>query len=241
MFKTVTEAIAFAEALQQTVGPCGDREVVIAAPFTALSPMGRVLTVEGFHLAAQNFHWEEKGAFTGEISGRMLAEVGCRFVIVGHSERRQLFGETNETVNRKVLAAFHWDLVPILCVGEVLGEREEGKTFTVIGSQVERAIQGLSVDQAAMLVIAYEPVWAIGTGVTASPQQAQEVHAFIRGRIGRLCDKSIANGMRILYGGSVKADNVDALMAEPDLDGFLVGGASLEVASFKRIIQYQSS
>lgn len=240
MHKTIAEAVAFVESLQREVGDYNDREVIIAPPYTALSAVRNALWRKDFKLAAQNFHWEEKGAFTGEISGAMLKDVGCDGVIIGHSERRQLFGETNEMLLKKVAGAFREGFLPILCVGEVLEEREGGRTFTVVGSQLEQGLAGLPADQARQLALAYEPVWAIGTGRTATPDQAQEVHAFIRERCAALWDKTVANSMRILYGGSVKPDNVDSLMAQPDIDGMLVGGASLEVGSFKRIVQYQT-
>lgn len=240
MHKTIAEAVAFVESLQREVGDYNDREVIIAPPYTALSAVRNALWRKDFKLAAQNFHWEEKGAFTGEISGAMLKDVGCDGVIIGHSERRQLFGETNEMLLKKVAGAFREGFLPILCVGEVLEEREGGRTFTVVGSQLEQGLTGLPADQARQLALAYEPVWAIGTGRTATPDQAQEVHAFIRERCAALWDKTVANSMRILYGGSVKPDNVDSLMAQPDIDGMLVGGASLEVGSFKRIVQYQT-
>jgi triosephosphate isomerase len=240
MFKTVTEAIFFVRSIQEQTGPCDDREVMIAPPFTALKPVRDILQQRGYCLAAQNTHWEEKGAFTGEVSPVMLKDLGCDYVIVGHSERRQLFGETDETVRLKAASVFKAGMVPVVCVGEVLEQREKGKTFEVIGSQLDGALEGLSAAQAQRLVIAYEPVWAIGTGKTATPGQAQEVHAFIRQRIGARFDKEVENKTRILYGGSVKPDNVDTLMAEPDIDGALVGGASLEVGSFKRIIEFNS-
>lgn len=240
MHKTIAESVAFVESLQREVGDYNDREVIIAPPYTALSAVRNALWRKDFKLAAQNFHWEEKGAFTGEISGAMLKDVGCDGVIIGHSERRQLFGETNEMLLKKVAGAFRGGFLPILCVGEVLDEREGGRTFTVVGSQLEQGLAGLPADQARQLALAYEPVWAIGTGRTATPDQAQEVHAFIRERCAALWDKTVANSMRILYGGSVKPDNVDSLMAQPDIDGMLVGGASLEVGSFKRIVQYQT-
>jgi len=240
MHKTIAEAVAFVESLQREVGDYNDREVIIAPPYTALSAVRNALWRKDFKLAAQNFHWEEKGAFTGEISGAMLKDVGCDGVIIGHSERRQLFGETNEMLLKKVAGAFRGGFLPILCVGEVLEEREGGRTFTVVGSQLEQGLAGLPADQARQLALAYEPVWAIGTGRTATPDQAQEVHAFIRERCVALWDKTVANSMRIMYGGSVKPDNVDSLMAQPDIDGMLVGGASLEVGSFKRIVQYQT-
>ncbi len=240
MFKTVAEAVAFTEEIQREVGALTDREVVIAPPFTALSSVGNALHESGYALSAQNCHFEEKGAFTGEISGVMLKDVGCDYVIIGHSERRHIFGETDAMVQKKIQAAFRYGLVPIFCVGEILEEREAGRTFEVVGSQVTRGFEGLPPSDAERIVVAYEPVWAIGTGKTATPDQAQEVHAFIRERCGSLYDKRIANLIRIVYGGSVKPDNVDALMAQFDVDGLLVGGASLEVGSFKRIIQFQN-
>lgn len=239
MHKSIAEAVSFARSLQSETGPCTDREVVIAPPFTALSSVAGVLKLEGYRLSAQNCHWEAKGAFTGEIAPVMLKEVGCHYVIVGHSERRHLFGETDEMIREKVSSVFGNGMVPIVCIGEVLEEREGGKTFDVVGDQVRQALQGLEYGQVENVILAYEPVWAIGTGRTASPEQAQEVHVFIRRQIEALFNKDIANKIRILYGGSVKPDNVDSLMAQPDLDGMLVGGASLEVGSFKRIIQFQ--
>jgi triosephosphate isomerase len=240
MFKTISEAISFVRSIQEETGPCEDREIMIAPPFTALKPVRDILKQRGYKLAAQNCHWEEKGAFTGEVSPVMLKELGCDYVIVGHSERRQLFGETNETVRLKAASVFKAGMLPVICVGEVLDQRDQGKTFEVVGSQVDGALSGLSAAQAEQLVLAYEPVWAIGTGKTATPGQAQEVHAFIRQRIGSLFNKEVEKKTRILYGGSVKPDNIDTLMAEPDIDGALVGGASLEVGSFKRIIQFNS-
>ncbi len=240
MHKTVDEAVAFVKAIQEETGPLEDREVVIAPPFTALHAMRKLLNRKGYNLSAQNCYWEEKGAFTGEVSPVMLKGVGCDYVIVGHSERRHIFGETDEMVRKKAAAVLKIGMLPIICVGEALDQREQGKTFDVVGTQVDRALEGLNPDQVSRLVIAYEPVWAIGTGKTATPGQAQEVHAFIRQRVEGLFDKEVANKVRILYGGSVKPDNVDALMAEPDIDGSLIGGASLEVGSFKRLIQFKS-
>jgi triosephosphate isomerase len=240
MFKTISEAISFVRSIQEETGPCDDREIMIAPPFTALKPVRDILKQRGYSLAAQNCHWEEKGAFTGEVSPVMLKELGCDCVIVGHSERRQLFGETDETVRLKAASVFRAGMLPVICVGEVLDQRVQGKTFQVVGSQVDGALAGLSAAQAEQMVLAYEPVWAIGTGKTATPDQAQEVHAFIRQRIGSLFNKEVEKKTRILYGGSVKPDNIDTLMAEPDIDGALVGGASLEVGSFKRIIQFNS-
>lgn len=241
MHKTLVEAVSFTELLQREVGAFEDREVVIAPPYTALAAVRNALWREEFKLGAQNCHGEEKGAFTGEVSGIMLKDVGCDWVILGHSERRQLFGETDDAIRKKLAGSFKFGLLPILCVGEVLEEREGGKTFAVLGAQLDRALEGLAAEQAVQLAIAYEPVWAIGTGKTATPDMAQEVHAFIRERCVSLWDKTVANRIRIMYGGSVKPDNVDRLMAQPEIDGMLVGGASLDVGSFARIVQYQIS
>ncbi len=240
MFKNIAEAISFVKTIQEETGPCDDREVVIAPPYTALKAVRDIMKQRGYSLAAQNSHWEEKGAFTGEVSPVMLKDIGCEYTIVGHSERRQLFGETDRTVHLKAASLFTAGIVPVICVGEVLDQREQGKTFEIIGSQVDGALKSLSLAQAELLVIAYEPVWAIGTGRTATPGQAQEVHAFIRERVKSIFNKEVEKKARILYGGSVKPDNIDALMAEPDIDGALVGGASLEVGSFKRIIEFNT-
>ncbi len=240
MYKTIGEALAFVETLQRETEPLTDREVVIAPPFTALAAVRGAVRRQGFAVAAQNCHWEEKGAFTGEISTLMLKDIGVDYVIIGHSERRHIFQETDEGIARKVTAAFQSGLVPILCVGEKLDEREAGRTFEVVARQLEAVTQSLTGDEMSRLVVAYEPVWAIGTGRTATPEQAQEAHAFIRDRCAVSFEKSIANLVRIVYGGSVKPDNVDSLMAQPDVDGLLVGGASLEVPSFQRIVQYRA-
>jgi triosephosphate isomerase len=240
MHKTIGDAQSFVKSVQEKTGALEDREVVIAPPFTALKALRDLLTVNGYMLSAQNCYFEEKGAFTGEVSPLMLKDLGCDYTILGHSERRQIFLETDEMIRKKTAAVFKAGMLPIVCVGEVLEQREKGKTFDVVGGQVTEAVAGLDVDQAIRLVVAYEPVWAIGTGKTASPGQAQEVHAFIRDRLASLFNKEVASKVRILYGGSVKPDNVDALMAEPDIDGALVGGASLEADSFTRLIQFQS-
>jgi len=194
----------------------------------------------GYFLAAQNLHWEDAGAFTGEVSGAMLAAVGCSHVIIGHSERRQYFGDTDETVARKVKAGLRHGLGPIVCVGETLEERESGAALQVIERQVRGGLANLAAADIGRLVLAYEPVWAIGTGKVATPQQAQEVHAAIRCVVENLADRPTAESCRILYGGSVKADNVDVLMAETDIDGALVGGASLKAADFTRIVRFLS-
>ncbi len=240
MHKTIAEAASFAADLQEQIGPLTDREAVIAPPFTAMDAVSRALKLEGYSASAQNCHWEVKGAFTGEISTVMLKDLGCRYVLVGHSERRHIFGETDEMIRAKTAAVFAHGMLPIVCVGELLVERDAGRTSDIVAKQVDKALEGLDSALAEKVVLAYEPVWAIGTGRTATPAQAQEVHAFIRTRLESLFNKEVANRVRILYGGSVKPDNVDALMAEADLDGMLVGGASLEVASFRRIVQFKS-
>ena len=236
MHNTRAEAAALAKALVASVGRAAGREVVIAPPFTSLATVADAIAGSNIRLAAQNVHWEAKGAFTGEISAAMLRDVGCTHVIIGHSERRQYFGETDDTVNRRLKAALAGGLVPIVCVGETLAERDGGTTMAVIERQVAGALSGVDVGRC---VLAYEPVWAIGTGRTATPAQAEEVHDAIRRQLAGLAGAATADGVRILYGGSVKPDNVDALMAEKDIDGALVGGACLEAASFTRIVQYQ--
>ncbi len=215
-------------------------EVMVAPPFTALYAVGRILSGTAVGLAAQDMHWEEAGAYTGEVSAGMLRDVGCRAVILGHSERRQYFGETDETVNRKLKAAFRHGLIPILCVGEVLEERKADRAFEVVERQVRGALEGIPREDASKMIIAYEPVWAIGTGETATPEQAQEIHAHIRDLVRGLYDEALAEGLRIQYGGSVKPANVKDLMEQPDVDGALVGGASLKAESFLGIVKFQA-
>ena len=234
-----SEALALSASLARSVGQERGREIVLAPPFTALEAVGKEIAGSTIKLGAQNVHWEPKGAFTGEISVGMLKEAGCTYVIVGHSERRQFFGETNETVHKRLVAALGAGLVPIVCVGEMLAEREADATEAVIARQVEDACGSLRSEQLASCVIAYEPVWAIGTGRTATPGQAQEVHHAIRRQLTSLGSATTAERVRIIYGGSVKPDNIDALMAEPDIDGALVGGASLDADSFTRIVKFQ--
>jgi triosephosphate isomerase len=237
MYKTVPEAVALATELRAGITRT-DVDVVLGPAFTALSAVAGVLKGTAIGLAAQNMHPENEGAFTGEVSPLMMKDAGCTHVILGHSERRQLFGETDEGVAKKAEAAFRHGLVPIVCVGETLAERESNRTSEVVERQTERALRGLGADQVAALVVAYEPVWAIGTGRTATPQQAQEVHALLRGLVARSHGEPAARALRILYGGSVKPDNIGALMAEADVDGALVGGASLVAASFLKIVDY---
>jgi triosephosphate isomerase len=239
MYKTIPEAIALAREVAAGTGPRrGEVEVLVAPPFTALAAVREALKGSAVALGAQNLHWEREGAFTGEVSALMLADLGCTHVILGHSERRQLFAETDEGVARKAASAFTHGLTPIVCVGETLSERESNRTMEVVERQLERALRALSPDQLARSVIAYEPVWAIGTGRTASPGQAQEVHAFIRKRLAGSHGEPASEAARILYGGSVKPDNIGALMAQADIDGALVGGASLAAPSFLKIVHY---
>jgi triosephosphate isomerase len=216
-----------------------DIDIVMAPPFTAISTVAGALAGSAIRLGAQNVHWEEKGAFTGEISPVMLKDAGCGYVIIAHSERRQLFGETDRSANKKVLAALSHGLVPILCVGESDAERDRGVTFVVVDRQVKEGLKDVAAAQLEKLVVAYEPIWAIGTGRTATPEQAEEVHQSIRGQLAKLFGTDAASRVRILYGGSVKPDNVDDLMAEADIDGALVGGASLDAASFLRICGFE--
>ncbi len=238
MYKTAAEAVSLATELRDSPRRQGV-EVLVAPPFTALSAVAQATRGSHLLLAGQNMHWENEGAFTGEVSPLMLRDAGCTHVILGHSERRQLFGETDEGVARKARAALAHSLTPIVCVGETLAERESGRTMEIVERQVERALRELTADQVAALVVAYEPVWAIGTGRNASPGQAQEVHAFIRKRVSASHGEPAAAAVRILYGGSVKPDNIAAIMAQADVDGALVGGASLTAASFVKIVQYE--
>lgn len=240
MHGTQAETRALAGSLARTVGDLTDREVLIAPPFTSLGAARECIAGTRIHLGAQNVHGEPRGAFTGEISAPMLLEAGCTHVIVGHSERRQLFGETDAGVNARARAAVASGLVPIVCVGETLDEREAGETGAVVDRQVRAALEGLDAAGLGRVVIAYEPVWAIGTGRTATPAQAGEVHGRIRALVATLAGREVADGMRILYGGSVKPENIDALMAEPDIDGALVGGASLDAAQFTRIVRFEA-
>jgi triosephosphate isomerase len=238
MHKTIGEALQFADALARRFPPPQERDIVIAAPFTALESLGRALRGSAIELSAQNIHWEEQGAFTGEVSARMLLETGCRYVLVGHSERRRYFAEKNREINLKVRTALKAGLRTILCVGETLEERGDKKTFSVVRRQVKEGLNNLSPDDIRHAIVAYEPVWAIGTGKTAAPAQAQEVHRFIRQMTAELFGKDIAEAMPIIYGGSVNPGNIRDLMAEPDINGVLAGGASLEVDTFSEIIKF---
>ncbi len=237
MFTTVAEAAALVKALKMKVVNIHNVEMVVCPPFTNLATVSELLKGSAIGLGAQNLYWEDHGAFTGEISAKMLLGVGCQYVIIGHSERRQYFGETDETVKRRLRKALSAGLTPIVCVGETLTQRQAGTTQTVIETQVRGAFKDIDAGDFKKVVIAYEPVWAIGTGVNATPQQAQEVHAFIRLLLTRLYDSVTASQTRILYGGSVKLANAGELLSEHDVDGALVGGASLEAESFAGIIK----
>lgn len=238
LFKTIAEAAAMVSELKPLVAGTTGVEIVVAPVFTALSRTAEALSGSNVRLAAQDCYWEEEGAFTGEVAPKLLADVGCSHVIIGHSERRQYFGETDESVNKKAKAAIAAGLTAIVCVGESLAERESDKAFAVIDAQLKGALAGFSAAMLAKTVIAYEPVWAIGTGKTASDAQAQEVHAFIRNLLAILFGQSVADDIRILYGGSVKPDNVKGLMAQIDIDGALVGGASLKADTFAAIVNF---
>jgi len=238
MHMTAAEAVAYAEAFVPLVAGAEGVDVALAPPFTALDRLARALAGSPVALAAQNVNPEPKGAFTGEIAPGMLAELGCRYAIVGHSERRTYYGESNAYVANKASALFAAGIVPIVCVGESLEERESGRTIEVVGSQLEGSLALVPDARAAELVIAYEPIWAIGTGRTATPETAQQVHAFVRERL-RARFGATGDRIRIQYGGSVKPENVDELMAQPDIDGALVGGASLDPAAFSRIVRFE--
>jgi triosephosphate isomerase len=237
MYKTVHDAVVFTKEFRRLAQDLRDVELIVAPPFTALHAVCEAARASNSAVAGQNLHWEHEGAFTGEISGAMLSEAGAEYVLVGHSERRQFFGETDESVNRKVGAAFAAGLVPIVCVGETLGQRDAGETLSVLDRQINDGFKALAGDQVAALVIAYEPVWAIGTGRNATPDQAQEAHAHLRGRLRQWFGAPAADACRLLYGGSVKPDNARELLAQPDIDGALVGGASLDARRFLAIAQ----
>lgn len=239
MFKTGPEALETADRLVKLLSTTMDVDVMIAPPFTALALVSDLLKKTRISLGAQNLFWEAEGAYTGEISASMLVSAGCRYVIVGHSERRQYFGETDETVNQKIKAVVTNDLIPVMCVGESETERESKETFSVLDRQVQKGLKGFSADEMETLVMAYEPVWAIGTGKTATADQAQEVHLFLREMLEKKFGNNLAKSIRILYGGSVKPDNITELMTMPDIDGALIGGASLEPETFSKIVQFQ--
>jgi triosephosphate isomerase len=237
MFKTVHEAVSHIKELRILVKNIRGVDVVVAPPFTAIHAVADGARGSNIEVAAQHLHWEREGAFTGEVSAAMIRDAGAEYVIVGHSERRTLFGETDLTVNRRLGAALGAELTPIACIGETLEQREASQTLAVLDQQIRAGFDGLTAGQLQHLVIAYEPVWAIGTGRNATPPQAQEAHAHIRGRLRQWFGADTAEGCRILYGGSVKPDNIRSLVDQADVDGALVGGASLEARAFAEIVR----
>lgn len=238
MYKTPAETTAFFEAFRPLVAGVTERDIVICPPFVDIPAAVAAAAGTRIEIGGQDMYWAKEGAYTGEVSAAMLLGAGCKWVIIGHSERRQYFGETDATANKKVLAALDAGLNPILCIGELLEEREAGKTEQVLLAQLKGGLEGMTPEQVAKVTIAYEPVWAIGTGKTATPQIAQDAHRYIRSMIARQHGFAPAGAMRILYGGSVKPDNIKGLMEQPDIDGALVGGASLDPAGFASIVNY---
>ncbi len=239
MNKTVEESIEMVKQLKEEIGDVRRVEVVIFPPFTSLWAVKKNIEDSRIGLGAQNVFWEEKGAYTGEISPLMLLNAGCKYVILGHSERRRCFEETDAGVNRKTKVVLSLGFTPVVCVGESLEERKAGRAEEIVESQVRKCLEGLDLRQVGKLIIAYEPVWAIGTGKIATPHQAQRMHSFIRGILEELCGKEISSSIRIQYGGSVKPDNIKDLMRQSDIDGALVGGASLIINSFVKIVKYE--
>ena len=240
MHMTIAEAVELGEQLLRQLDTATNHKVVVCPPFTALSTLAPLLDGSPIALGAQNMFYQPEGAYTGEIAPGMLTEIGCSYVILGHSERRQYFGETNELINHKALAALDHKLTPIICVGETKHERDQGRAETVVVEQLRSCLKNIKPAAMTQIVIAYEPVWAIGTGETATPHDAQTMHAVIRNILGELSSPEVAEQIIIQYGGSVKPTNVDELMAQPDIDGALVGGASLTVEDFARIVQFSS-
>jgi triosephosphate isomerase len=236
MNKNVAEGLVLARELKEKLAQVQNVDVAVCPPFTTLAAVAREMAGSNIAVGAQNLHWEASGAFTGEVSAAMLKEIPVTLVLIGHSERRQYFGETDETVNKRLKAALQAGLLPIVCVGETLAEREGNRMQEVVARQINGAFSGITKEQMTHTVIAYEPVWAIGTGRNATPEQAQEVHAFIRGLVANLFGSEIAGALRIQYGGSVKADNARQILQQPDVDGALVGGASLKAADFAAIV-----
>ncbi|MBU1054396.1 MAG: triose-phosphate isomerase [Proteobacteria bacterium] len=240
MYKTGIEAVKTAEKLVKLLSQYSDVDVMIAPAYIALEQVNEAVKDSLVMLGAQNLFWEKEGAYTGEISPEMIISAGCKYVIIGHSERRQFFGETNETVNKKIKAAISYNLKPVFCIGESEKERDANETFNVLDKQMEMGLEGCLADNMHNVTLAYEPVWAIGTGKTASSEQAQEVHLFLRNLIEKLFGKTIAESIRILYGGSVKPENAAELMSMPDVDGALVGGASLDADKFMQIVKFKT-
>ncbi len=237
----IQESVDLVTLLKRELTDLTGVDIVVCPVSTALSVVQDLLLESNIDVGAQNVYWEDSGAFTGEVSAPLLKDLGVKYCIIGHSERRQYFGETNETVNKRIKAALKHDLIPIVCVGEVLEERESGKAFDVISKQCEESLAGLTEEEAKKLVIAYEPVWAIGTGKTATPEQAQEVHKFIRDFLRKTFSDAVADGVCIQYGGSVKPDNIAELISQEDIDGALVGGASLKSEAFIEIVKQSSN
>jgi triosephosphate isomerase len=240
MHKTVAEATRLVDGLKESLADVKDRQILVCPPFTALHAVGQMLGGSNIQLGAQNLYPATEGAFTGEVSAKMLLDVGCQYVVLGHSERRQYFWESNEFISHKLEAALGEGIKPILCVGETLAERQSGREKIVVSTHVHGCLQGIGTNTMREVTIAYEPVWAIGTGQTATPQEANDMHRAIREVLDGLYGGDVAQGTCIMYGGSVKPDNVDELMSQPDIDGALVGGASLKVDSFTRIVKFQS-
>jgi triosephosphate isomerase len=236
MFKTVQEAVVFAKEFRTMVKDSAGVEIVVAPPFTALHAVADAVRNSPVAVSGQNMHWEREGAYTGEISAAMLKEAGAEYVILGHSERRRLSHETDETVNKKLVAALTAELTPIVCIGETLEERERDETLAVLDRQIKAGLDGITGEQVGSLVVAYEPVWAIGTGRNATPQQAGDAHAHIRSRLRQWFGAAAADQCQVIYGGSVKPDNIHDLILQPDVDGALVGGASLDVRAFADIV-----
>jgi len=234
---TISEAIRLATEVKNTISGKRDVDVVLAPPFTSLHSVSIALDTSNIFIAAQNMHYEDSGAFTGEISPLMLTGIGCKFVILGHSERRTYFSETNSNVNKKLLKAIENSLIPIVCIGETLDEREKNKTFQVLETQVRECIVNIEKPDTEEVIIAYEPIWAIGTGKAASASDAENVHQFVRNLLGEILGKTVANKTRIIYGGSVKPQNCREFVDQKNIDGFLVGGASLDASSFAKIVQ----
>jgi triosephosphate isomerase len=239
MYKTISEAIELANGLKRELFNLDSQliDIVICPAFTALSEVSEVILDSNIQLGAQDVYWQDEGAFTGEVSCKMLKDAGCKFVIIGHSERRQYFGETNDAVNKKIKAALKYGLLPIACVGETLNEREKGLTFKVLDDHIQNGLKDITEGELLKIVIAYEPVWAIGTGKTATAKQAQEAQKYIRDLLNKMYNKEAAEAIRIQYGGSVKPENITELIKQPDVDGALVGGSSLTLESFVTIVK----
>lgn len=237
MYKNVQEAVDLAKSLRQSLSSLSGVETVLCPPFIDLTEVHKIISGSGIKLGAQDCYWQNEGAYTGEVAPKMLKSAGCDYCIIGHSERRTYFNETNETVNKKVLAVLAEGMMPIMCVGETLAERETNKTFDVIKAHVENGLKGVSKESIEKVVLAYEPVWAIGTGKTATPAQAQEVHAYIRSLLTNMYGEGASRNIRIQYGGSVKPENAGEIMKEKDVDGALIGGASLKTDTFTEIVR----